>query len=346
MIIRKRPTLRMIAEELGVTITTVSCILSNKGGTYAESTRQKVFEVANRLKYRPNALANGMRGGKTHSAGVMIRNRGHYLSSIVNAIHDTLLERDTVMFLAWNKWLRFEEGWSPDTERQVIHHLLDRRVDGFIIVPTSEEFDRFYFEEITERHIPIVLVDRELKSIEADYVGTDNLVGGAVAGRHLLELGHRRILYCGESACSNSNERGQSFFQAFEGVADTQKTTLDFLTNDFRDRLIELFQNPANRPTGIFCMNDFVARFVLEVAAGLAFSAPRDFSIIGFGDQHQTDPLLADLATFDQKPSIIGQTAAECYLAQVHTKSENYTQRSVKIEPEFLKKGSTGPVPS
>ena len=164
MIIRKRPTLRMIAEELGVTITTVSCILSNKGGTYAESTRQKVFEVANRLKYRPNALANGMRGGKTHSAGVMIRNRGHYLSSIVNAIHDTLLERDTVMFLAWNKWLRFEEGWSSDTERQVIHNLLDRRVDGFIIVPTSEEFDRFYFEEITERHIPIVLVDRELKA--------------------------------------------------------------------------------------------------------------------------------------------------------------------------------------
>ena len=93
-------------------------------------------------------------------------------------------------------------------------------------------------------------------------------------------------------------------------------------------------------------MNDFVARFVLEVADGLGFSAPRDFSIIGFGDQHQTDPWLADLATFDQKPSIIGQTAAEFYLAQVHAKAEIYTPRTVKIEPEFLKKGSTGPVPS
>jgi transcriptional regulator with XRE-family HTH domain len=80
-------TMRTIAEEAGVTLTTVSRILNNKGGKYAEKTKKKIFEIADRLKYRPNALVLGMQTGKTKTAGVMIPASEFFYSQIISGIN-------------------------------------------------------------------------------------------------------------------------------------------------------------------------------------------------------------------------------------------------------------------
>jgi LacI family transcriptional regulator len=341
----KPATLQMIANELGVTVTTVSCILNNKGGTYAEATRQKVLETAAKFKYRPNVLAHGMRGGKTHSAGVMIRNQGYFLNRVINGIHDTLLNHQTLMLLAWNDRNHHQLDWNPEVEKLIVHHLLDRRVDGFILCSSSENFDQCYVSEILERHVPLVLVDRELKSLNADFIGTDNVVGGEVAARHLLDLGHRQLLCCSLQQCSNAVARQEAFDRMVGDCAGATTQTLDFFGEDFHEVLAGILKNPETRPTGIFCINDYVALRVLEIAKELELSAPRDFSIIGFGDQRFAEPAAMNLSTFDQYPYAIGEAAAHAYLRHVRAKVAHTTPRILRIDPKFLDKGSTGPVP-
>ena len=345
MFASKRTTLKIIAQELGITTTTVSCILNDTGGKYAEETRKKVQETAQRLRYRPNALASGIRGGKTHVAGVMIENRDHFSTEIINGIHDKLLEKQTIMFLTWNS-AKHTKSWDSQAEQRTIHHLIDRRADGIILSTSNENFDPCYFEEIWERNVPLILVDRQIPSISTDFIGTDNAGLGAKAARHLLELGHKRFLFCSHSHVGNSVPREKAFFEAISSEPDTNCRSIDFMAVDHEDQLREVFANPATQPTGVMCFNDWSAIEVRRFTASVGLEAPRDFSIIGCGDQHFTDSFALDLTTFDQKPYWIGQCAAECYLERVHGHPKKSQPQIVTIPAQLLTRGSTGPVPT
>ncbi len=340
----RRTTLKHIAQELGVTITTVSCILNDTGGKYAEETRKKVLDTAKRLRYRPNALASGIRGGKTHVAGVMIQNRGHFSTEIINGIHDKLLENQTIMFLTWNS-AKHTKSWDEKAEQRTIHHLIDRRVDGIILSTSNENFDNCYFEEIWERNVPLILVDRQIPSISADFIGTDNQVLGTLAARHLLDLEHKRFLFCSNSHVGNAVQREAAFAEVLASQPATTFRSIDFMAADCSDQLRDVFGPADTRPTGVLCINDWTAIEVRRVAASMGLEAPRDFSIIGSGDQHFTDPFAQNLTTFDQKPYWIGQCAAQCYLSRVHGQHKKGNPQIITIKPELLIRGSTATAP-
>jgi LacI family transcriptional regulator len=327
-------TMRTIAEEVGVTLTTVSRILNNKGGKYAEKTKKKIFEVADRLKYRPNALVLGMQTGKTKTAGVMIPASEFFYSQIISGIHEVFLNNETIMLLSWNYDILKKE--DEVMERSIIHQLVDRRVDGIILRPSSEEFERSYFEEIWERKIPLILVDREMAKVKTDFVGTDDEAGGQAAAEYLISLGHRNILFVGASnRVSTSRYREDGFRRVLSESPNACGRSIDIA--DAAGKLPHILKE-KNCPTAIFCYNDPLAEKIIPIIQESGLSVPNDISIIGFGNE-PSGSCPVPLTTFDQYPQKIGKVAAQMYLDRVNSATDNGTRREL-IKPDLIVRAS------
>lgn len=333
---KENVTMKTIAEEAGVTLTTVSRILNNKGGKYADKTRDNIFEIAARLKYRPNALVLGMQRGKTHTAGVMLPTSEWFYSQIIAGIHEVFLDNEILMMLDWNS--RSINQKDDALERRIIHQLVDRRVDGIILRPTCEEFESSYFEEIWERDIPLILIDRDMANVKTDFVGTDGEAGGRAAAEYLIELGHRSILFIGAGELvSTSRRREGGFRNVLSESPNACCKTIDIA--DAADKLPAILKQP-DRPTAIFCYNDPVAEQIIPILHEIGLSIPKDLSLLGFGNQQSADCPFA-LSTFNQHPQLIGKTAGEMYLDRVDHKTANGIRREL-ITPDLIIRGSCG----
>jgi len=334
---QEQASMKAIAAEAGVTLSTVSRILNNKAEKYAEATRVRVREIADRMKYRPNALVHAMQTGVTRTAGVMVPTEGLFHSQILTGIHESFLDRETLLLLSWNS--RTLNKKDDTLERRLIHQLLDRRVDGVILRPSCEEFESSYFEEIWERNIPLILVDREMKNFKTDFAGTDDIAGGRTAAEHLIGLGHRRLLFIGVGEqVSTSRGREEGFRQVLSKTAKARGNALNFDEADAPQRLMEVLREPQ-RPTAICCYADPIAENVAKLVMEAGFSIPGDLSIMGFGNQQAVSEI-PRLTSLDQKPFMIGQIAADMYFDRVYNKSQNAPQRRL-IEPVLLPRAST-----
>lgn len=330
--------MKAIAEEAGVSLTTVSCILNKKDLKYSTATKDRIYAIAKRLKYRPNALIHGMQTGKSGMAGVMIPNNTWFYSQINSGIHDVFSKSSTLMLLNWNYKCFSDE--DLELERSIIHQMIERRVEGILLRPSFEGFQKSYFEEILERNIPLILVDRELKDLQTDYVGSDDAHGGSEAAKHLFELGHREALYVGANTVSTSHHRQRGFQEKWEHATGQCPLAINCENIDFEKQLTEQFnKKKKNRPTAVFCLNDSVAGRVISIAEEVGLSIPQDLSIVGFGHECLSH-VRYDLTTFEQHPMEIGQTAAKLYLDRI-SKSETGGPRSILIRPEIQIKGTT-----
>src|SRR5438067_2157985 len=175
----KRISQQDIAREAKVSRVTVSLVLAGKDQT-SEETRKRVLEVANRLKYRPNLLVQGMQSGRTGAIGMIMPPSMHFHAQIARGIHDELVKSDFVPIQLW-------ANPSPEgkaTELAQIHRLVDRRVDGVIIFPADASVPDVHYREIWERNIPLVTVDRETHT-HADHGGTDGEPCGPLHAGHV-----------------------------------------------------------------------------------------------------------------------------------------------------------------
>src|SRR5439155_8646077 len=202
-----------IAREANVSRVTVSLVLAGKDQT-SEETRKRVWEVARRLRYRPNLLVRGMQTGRTNAVGVVMPSSLHFHSQIARGIHDELVAHDTVPVQLWVD----PATETKATELEQIHRLVDRRMDGIIIWPADVSVPDMHFREIWQRNIPLVTVDRETTT-HADHVGTDEELGGGLVAEHLLKLGHRKIAHVTFTSRTGSvQRRGAAFQKAVESA--------------------------------------------------------------------------------------------------------------------------------
>ena len=328
--------MKTIADEAGVTLTTVSRILNGKGEKYAPATRDRIQEIASRHRYRPNALVRGMQTGKTDTAGVMVPISVFY-SDIVRGIHEVFLQNQTLMMLSWNE--RSQNSPEEALERRIIHQLVDRRVDGFILRPSTEEFEHSYFEEIWERGIPLILVDREIKRVNTDFVGTDDETGGRLAAEYLTSLGHRTFVFVGTQNASTSVRREAGFRKTLKGRDGCTCTQhVDLWGEEGRERFRALFQK-KKKPSAVFCYNDDLAEVVINLLSDLDLKVPEDVSVLGFGNTPGHDRHVS-ISTFEQQPMAIGRMAANLYLERVNASERGNIQKRL-IQPSLIIRDST-----
>ncbi|HAI12596.1 MAG TPA: hypothetical protein DCM28_12890 [Phycisphaerales bacterium] len=339
-------SLKQIAAQTNVSIATVSKVLSGREDI-SQKTRDRVLQVAKDMNYRPNLLVRGIQTGRTNTIGVMVPvNSDTFLANIVAGIHEILFKDDFVPMMLWAN-RNIDGKWKHDkTELQLIHQLVDRRVDGLILRPVEDSASDDYLHEIHDHHLPLVAVDRALpNSHRADFVGTDDYHGGQLAAEHLLGLGHRHIVhFAGPDFTSTARHRREGFESIIKTCPDVQYDVCQNKTFSGNPDFVRSYFATHAMPTAIFAANDYMAAPVYTQLTDMNRRVGADVSVIGFADLPFAEFMQPALTTIRQNPLEIGRKAAQLIINRINNSSSDddaYSPVQIRLKPELIVRQST-----
>jgi len=332
---RKRPTIREIAREAGVSIATVSRVMNNSGVVLPD-TRATVESVIKRHGYLSHAIAVSLASSRSLSIGLII-------PSITNSIYASSTQAiQSIAQAAGYTVLLGVSEFSPTLEEKLIRQLLARRVDGLIL--TGGERDPALYDLIDGHGIPFVVTWKLVEeSSRRPSVSFDNYKGAGMAMQHLVVLGHRRIaLICGRTEV---NDRARERRRAYEdsmrvlvGAADEALIReTDFELDCGRDAMRGLLRHDESL-TAVFCANDIQAIGALAECGEHGLSVPHDISIIGFDDLPVAQYTKPQLTTIRVPAQTMGELAATKVLETIRTGA---SAKSAELPIELIVRGST-----
>lgn len=329
-------SMKQIAEEAGVSMMTVSRVLRNQANV-SPKTGNAIREIAERLGYKPNRLVRGMQSGRSGIVSVVMP-AGHQIAPrILEGAYDFLNEKDIIMALDIVQGNVGERAFEE--QGKVINRLLESRVDGFILLPVNEDASPLYFKEVVDRKIPLVLVDRNTKHFENDFVGTDDHMGGYEAAKVLAGNGCKRVVLVSTGDFVSTSRLRSEGFRA--GAKDfnleivTEVLAPNFTHNtDLIDRELKQYQGQFD---GVFAIADRLAVSVWHSCQFLGLSIPDQVKVIGFGALNLRDPRVA-LSSFDQEPYMIGYNAAKLLYERIEKGPAQWdpTPKVILGKPKFI----------
>jgi LacI family transcriptional regulator len=308
-------TIKDIARETNVSFATVSRAFNNKYGVRPE-TRARILEVAKRLNYSPNGIARGLVNKRTKSIGLIIPDiTNPYFPEVARGIEEGAKEQGYSVFLC-------NTNWEQDRQAQYIELLAEKRVDGLVIAPVSNAVDPA--QERLFNSIPIVYVDRPPQNTPCSYVVIDNIRGGFIATRHLIEAGYRKIGFIGAVEQSMPNdERLEGFKMAMERYGlpiEERHIKLGHFTQEAGTNLVREMIGAGDYPRAIFAENDLLALGVIEGVRSMGLAVPADVAVVGFDDIHFASFENVQLTTVCQPKYEMGKTAVRILLEEISEK--------------------------
>lgn len=327
-------TIREVAESAGVSYATVSHVINNTRLVSPE-TRQRVLAAMDSLNYRPNALARSLRQGKTNTIGLVLPDSANpFFAEISRGIEDQAFKKGYSVFLC---------NTETDVKRELFYVdvLSKKQVDGIIFVAAGDQADSVDF--LLRRKMPLVMIDRDVPTVEADAVLTDHELGGFLATQHLLELGHTRIAcIAGQSSITPSAARITGYRRALAqaGIASDESLILrgDYHAQSGMDITHSILQMDP-RPTAIFALNDLMALGALRALAEAGYSVPRDMAVVGYDDLEIARFTNPPLTTIAQPKKEIGTQAVDLLVDRVSHRSRPPSR--LILPPELIVRRST-----
>lgn len=183
----KRTSIKNIAEKLGISNATVSLVLSGKEkeGRVSKELSEKIRRTAKELNYQPNGIARSLRMGRSQTIGLIVADISNlFFGSLAFCIQEELEKHGYTVIIA-------NTNENVDKMGNMINTLINRQVDGFIIIPT-ENSER-HIQELVNNHIPLVLIDRYFPFIRTNYVVTDNYRASLEATKLMIGKGCTKI---------------------------------------------------------------------------------------------------------------------------------------------------------
>jgi LacI family transcriptional regulator, galactose operon repressor len=295
-----------VAALAGVGLKTVSRVVNAEPGV-SPALEEKVRRAIEQLNYRRDANASMLRrlGGKTQTIGLVLEDVSNPFSSALHrAIEDSARARGVLVFAG-----SCDE--DPRRERELIGSFRDRRVDGIIVVPASQ--DHTYLYEEQRAGTALVFVDRPAGHLDVDTVGSDNLGGAIEAVEHLLAYGHLRIAFLGDLlSISTAEQRLQGYTRALIAAGVRQDEAL--VRTGIRDpdtavtAVRELLSLPEP-PTALFTSQNLST--IGAIRALRSAGVERRTALIGFDDVALADVLDPAISVVAQDPQALGRSAAE-----------------------------------
>lgn len=329
------PTIKDIALELGVSISTVSRALRGQIDVNAE-TRKRVLELAEKLDYQPNTAALSLLKKHTSTIGVLVPNLDYFFSTAIKGIDEAALEAGyTVMVCQSNE--------SYGKELINTKRLLESRVDGFIISPSSDTKLTDHFKRIQDKGIPMVFFDRDINGLKAPKILLDNFEGGYMATKHLIDKGYSKIAYLGgPEKMLMSNQRFEGYKTALKeaGIKFNSKFVEhgDF-NQDFAYFNTEELLKFKNRPDAIFAMSDRLALGALLCIRKFGLRIPEDIGLIGFNNEPITTLLSPTVSTIDQPAFEMGKLATRMFIQMINNK--DFSPENIILKPKLIEREST-----
>jgi LacI family transcriptional regulator len=301
---RERATMRDVAALAGVGLKTVSRVF-NDVPTVAPELVERVRSAADTLGYRPNLTAASLRRAdrRTHTIGLLLEDVSNpYSSAVHRAVEDFAREHDVLVLAA-------SVDDDPQRERDLARRLIDRRVDGLIVMPAGR--DQRYVVTEQQAGTSFVFLDRLASPLLADAVVSDNREGARTAVQHLLRTERTVIAYLGDDlAISTARDRFLGFQEAMTGAGlhSPPELVRHGLRTVDRARAAALELLRAAPPQAFFTSQNLVTIGVVEALHELGLQ--RDVALVGFDDVPMAAALQPGITVVAQDPAALGRTAA------------------------------------
>ncbi len=334
---KKKVTLKTLAEELGISASVVSRVLSGQASKYriSKDTEKAVLKAARKHDYSPNHLARSLRLQKTATIGLVIPDISNpFFSDIARHIVTVAWKRDYSVILC-------DSEENTEMEKKSLDLLQNRQVEGLIISPVGQTGD--HLARLHREGLPLVVVDRYFSDIDLPCVSSDNYQGAYDATRHLLEYGHRSI-----ALVQGIPDSGTNIARVLGYKAALKEYSVPFrrrlvVGDDFGEQsgyaATKLLLKQKDRPTAVFLASNLIALGALRAFAEEGTNIPGDISVVSFDDQHYSPYLATPMTTIAQRKDEMGRIAVELLFAQIEQQSR-YPAETVLLPTELIPRQS------
>ncbi|MCF1420387.1 LacI family DNA-binding transcriptional regulator [Mangrovimonas futianensis] len=344
---KRKVTLKQIAKELDVSISTVSKALRNSK-EIGEDTREKVQAFAKLYNYKPNNIALSLKNKKTKTIGIIIPEIvHHFFSMVIRGIEVVANQRGYNVIVGLS-------NESFDKEVINMEMLANGSIDGFILSISKEtqlKQDFHHFHETINQGMPIVMFDRVVNDVKCDKVIVDDFKGSKKAVSKLLENGCKNVgLITTMDYVSVGKLRTQGYLESLEdrGIQPKSELILKVVEElDSEDHLedleAEVEQLFTNNPEidGVFAVNELYALTAMKVAKKMGKSIPEELQVIGFTDGVLSKHATPSLSTIKQHAEEMGAKSAELLIERLELEKEDDRYETVVLETELILREST-----
>lgn len=344
-------TLKDLAKELGLSVTTVSRALAGYDDV-AESTRRRVRQTAQEMGYYPNVTAQQLRRQRTDTLAFVIPTHGPrlsdpFFSELLAGIGNEAGRHRFDLLVSTQ---------PPDSEaereayRRIVH---GRRADGALVVRTRQKDERIRF--LSEQGFPFVAFGRSDLGIEFPYVDEDSYTGMRLLAQHMVDLGHRHFGFISAPAgllfCRLRLDGYRSVLQANGFPANGGLVVSGDLAQRSGFRAAQELLGRTPRPTAIIACNDLMALGAMSAAQKMGLTVGRDLSVGGFDDIPLAEHAHPPLTTMRQPIYEIGQRITRMLVQLIQVprglsgEEEAPAERQVLLTPQLIVRESSGPPP-
>ena len=338
-IAKKKVSLKDIALKAGVSTALVSYVLNGKQktGRVGKEKALKINQIAKQLNYQPNHFAQSLRSGKSFTIGLVIADISNpFFANIARVVENEARKHGyTVIYGSSDE----DAAKSSD----LINVLINRQVDGFIIVSTENSQDQIY--KLIDQHIHFVLLDRHFPEIKTDFVSTNNYKAAFDAGSHLIKMGYKNIgLIAYKSRLYHMQERIRGY-----------RDSLDTLKLAFKKKWLQevRFANvkteveaaidkmlSGREPVNAMIFSTYnLAVHGLKYINKLGIKVPDDLAIVSFGQAEVFDLYSCPITYVLQDMENLGKTAVDILIRKIANPSEAIHQ--VLIEAKLITRESS-----
>ncbi len=345
---RQKPTLKIIAKELDVSVSTVSKALRDSK-EISKETKEKVRAFAKLYNYKPNNIALSLKNRKTKTLGVIIPEIvHHYFTTVISGIEEyaNLHGYNVIVGLS---------NESFDKEVLNLEMLANGSIDGFIISIAKETLakkDYHHLFETIDQGIPIVMFDRVLDQIICDKIIVDDIATSRKAVQKLVDSGAKKIgIITTEDYVSVGKLRAQGYVEAlqFNGIDFNKALVLKIkeYAHD-QDELLSLESQIKNyikryELDAIFAVNELYAITAMKAARELGYSIPEDIQFIGFTDGVLSKHAFPPLTTVSQHGKEMGAQSAKLLIDRLEstTEKDDENYRTIVVETDIIERDTT-----
>lgn len=327
---QKRFTLKDVAIKAKTSIRTASRVI-NDSNLVNPKTKEKVLNVIKELNYSPNIIARSLKSKSSKTIGVIILDiYSPFFSALIRGIESIATQHDYSVIIC-------ESQYDVRLENKHLKTLIDRMVDGIIINPASRTYNNI--KNIADQGVKIVILGHpEFFNINISSVYFDEYEGMRIAIQHLVDNGHKKILFInGDIECISKNLRLKGYKDAIE------KNNIPFKDELIFKGKVDI-EGGYNISDGIFksgldfsaimCFNDLIAMGILKYCHENNINIPKDYSLMGFDDIFCTSLLNPPLTTVHQPKNYLGKIVGELLINKLN--DINIDNQHIKIPPTLV----------
>jgi len=328
-----------IADEAGVSKSTVSRVINNKAGV-KDSTREKVARVIKDLNYKPNSSAKGLASKKTHTIGLVVSDiTDPFFAMFVKGAERKAMEANYNMMLA-------NSHWVVEEELKCIQMFEEGRVDGILMISGGSEvrLDN-YLNNLASHNLQIVVVDRKIENENIPKLNSDNIDAGYRATKYLIDLGHRKIAHIkGEDVSSSaaSKDRVTGYKKALAEAGIKEEIIYPgYFAREEAEKATEKLLEEHPEITAIFYSSDMMAIGGLKAVKRAGLNIPDDISIIGIDGIEMAALMDPPITTLAQPAYEMGYLGMEKLINKLEGEVDNTHSEDVIFKMELIEREST-----